>query len=91
MISEQPPLVIWGASGHALVVADIVRLQNLYRIIGFLDDINIDRHGAEFCSTTILDGKEQLGLLRERGVVHILLDLWTVCKILREVIRYGTN
>jgi acetyltransferase-like isoleucine patch superfamily enzyme len=27
-------LVIWGASGHALVVADIVRLEHRFEIVG---------------------------------------------------------
>ena len=33
-------LVIWGARGHALVVADIIRLVNAYQIIGMIDDMN---------------------------------------------------
>ncbi|HEV2720210.1 MAG TPA: acetyltransferase [Thermoanaerobaculia bacterium] len=31
-------LLIWGASGHARVVADIVRLEGAYEIAGFIDD-----------------------------------------------------
>ena len=34
------PLVVWGASGHARVVADIIRLSKEYDIVGFLDDVN---------------------------------------------------
>ena len=66
-------LVIWGASGHALVVADIIRLQAEYEIIGFLDDVNPDRKNAIFCGSRILGGREQLVRLREQGVDHIIL------------------
>lgn len=72
-LPEQPPLVIWGASGHALVVADIVRRQGAYRIVGFLDNVNPGRRGAEFCGASILGGEEQLAPLLEQGVRHILL------------------
>ena len=72
-VVEQRPLVIWGASGHALVVADILRLQGIYSIAGFIDDVNPIRHGAGFCGATILGGKEQLEPLFERGIRNILL------------------
>lgn len=67
------PLVIWGASGHALVVADIVRIQGIYRIVGFIDNINPQRRGEQFCDATILGGTEQLEKLWNQGIRHILL------------------
>lgn len=67
------PLVVWGAAGHALVVADIVRLQGTHRIIGFLDDIEPNRRGTIFCDATILGGREQLEPLLNQGVGEILL------------------
>jgi len=66
-------LVVWGASGHALVVADIVRLQGEYEIVGFLDDVNPERRGIEFCEAFILGGKEQLDNLKEMGVEYCIL------------------
>jgi acetyltransferase EpsM len=71
--SERPLLAIWGASGHAMVVADIVRLQGVYRIVGFLDDFNAGRQGDDFCGASILGGREQLERLRGQGVKHVLL------------------
>jgi UDP-N-acetylbacillosamine N-acetyltransferase len=65
-------LVIWGASGYALVVADIIHLRGEYAIAGFLDDINSDRRNLEFCGSRILGGREQLIPLREQGVDHII-------------------
>lgn len=66
-------LVIWGAGGHALVVADIIRLQDEYEIVGLLDDVNLERHGTEFFGTPILGGREQLSNLQRMGVQHLLL------------------
>lgn len=66
-------VVIWGASGHAMVVADIVRLQGIYTIAGFLDNINPQRRGTVFCGNVILGGEEQLALLPAQGIKHILL------------------
>src|ERR1700681_2190162 len=61
-------LVIWGASGHALVVADAVRSGGEYEIAGFIDDMNPERCGEEFCGAVILGGREQLDVLASRGV-----------------------
>jgi UDP-N-acetylbacillosamine N-acetyltransferase len=66
-------LVIWGAGGHALVVADIIRLQGEYKMVGFLDDVNPERGGTEFCGIPILGGREQLSNLRRMSVQHLLL------------------
>lgn len=82
--SEQQPLVIWGASGHALVVADIVRLQEQYYIVGFLDDVRPNLHGTEFFGSTIFGGREQLRQLLGQGVKHILLAFGN-CKMRLEL------
>jgi sugar O-acyltransferase (sialic acid O-acetyltransferase NeuD family) len=66
-------LVLWGASDHAMVVADIVRLQGVYEIAGYLDDVQPDRAGQEFCGATILGGREQLSELKTRGIRHVLM------------------
>jgi len=66
-------IVIWGASGHAMVVADIIRLRGEYQIIGFLDNINPQRHHTDFCGAQILGGEEQLDQIREEGIIHMIL------------------
>jgi len=68
-------LVIWGASGHALVVADIVRLAGSHEIAGFLDNVNTERHNAPFCGARILGGTEQLDRLRENGVTDLIVAI----------------
>jgi sugar O-acyltransferase (sialic acid O-acetyltransferase NeuD family) len=65
-------LVIWGASSHALVVADIVRLGGAYEIVGFLDDVSPERTGTEFGGARVLGGAGQLDVLRRHGVEHLL-------------------
>ena len=70
-----PPLVIWGAGDHALVVAEIVRLRAEYELIGWLDDVNVDRHGATYAGLPILGGREQLERLRGQGVDHIAVAI----------------
>ncbi|HEU4711818.1 MAG TPA: acetyltransferase [Pyrinomonadaceae bacterium] len=51
------PIVIWGASGHALVVADILRLSGSYEIVAFVDDVNRERR--DFQGVPVID-REQL-------------------------------
>ena len=68
-------IVIWGASGHALVVADIVRLLGTYQIVGFLDDVNPDRHHTVFHGIPILGGREQLDRLRDSGVEYLIIGI----------------
>ncbi|MFN6481900.1 MULTISPECIES: acetyltransferase [unclassified Nostoc] len=67
-----PKLLIWGASGHALVVADIIRLQGIYEIVGFLDNVNPQRHGENFCKVPILGGQEHLDYCKDKGIEYII-------------------
>ncbi len=66
-------IAIWGTSGHAMVVADVVRLAGEYEIAGFIDDLGPDRPGTSFCGAAILGGREQLPRLKDRGVEHLLI------------------
>ncbi|MFH1868850.1 MAG: acetyltransferase, partial [Candidatus Omnitrophota bacterium] len=65
-------IVIWGASGHALVVSDIIRLRGEYEIAGFLDNLNPGRHKSEFCGSTILGGPEELDDFKKKGISYII-------------------
>ncbi len=66
-------LVIWGASGHALVVAAIIRARGDFEVYGFLDDLDNTRYGEEFCGASILGGKEQLDRLPQLRIQHLIL------------------
>lgn len=70
-----PGLVIWGASGHALTVADIVRSEGRYRLAGFLDDLRPERAGTEFAGALVLGGREALPGLRKQGVSHLIVAI----------------
>src|SRR5262249_3791843 len=66
-------LMVWGASGHARVVTDIVRLQGEYAIVGYLDSVNPSRKGEEFLGEMILGGEEQLDYLVDHGVEYLIV------------------
>lgn len=71
-----PPLrslLIWGASGHAKVIVDIVRLSSQYEVIGFIDDLNAPTERGVICGAPILGTREQLLEIRKQGVEHILI------------------
>jgi hypothetical protein len=66
-------VAFWGASGHAKAVANALRFNPDIEIIGYLDDVNIDRHGQEYEGKPILGGCEQLEALKERGIISFVL------------------
>lgn len=70
---ERRALVIWGTSGHARVVASLVRLLPEWSIAGFLDDVHRDRHGSVFCGSPVLGGREALASLLQRDWRHLFL------------------
>lgn len=65
-----PPLVIWGASGHALVVADAARAERKFSIVGFVDD-RPELKGLAFAGSQVLGGRDALRDLHSRGVRHL--------------------
>src|SRR5438552_13409289 len=70
-MADEQKVIIWGAAGHALVVADIMRLVS-YEVVGFIDDLNSERHKAEFCGSVILGGREQLESLRKQNLDQLI-------------------
>lgn len=74
-MSDGTRLVIWGASGHALVVADILRAAGGYQIVGFLDDVDPARRGQPHAGSVVLGGKEQLARLLADGVSSALVAI----------------
>jgi UDP-N-acetylbacillosamine N-acetyltransferase len=78
----QEQVLIWGASGHALVVADILRLQG-YQVAGYLDDVHPERHGQEFNGGLILGSSSRLKLLHEQGIRHLIVAVGNCAARLR--------
>lgn len=64
------PLVIWGASGHAAVVADVVRLEGRFEIVGFRGD-PATRHAT--LQAPLIGGNDMDGDALSRGVRHVLI------------------
>ncbi len=58
MTEPSQRLLIWGAGGHAKVVADLARAGG-WEVIGFLDEAP-QRQGQQFYGTTILGGSRHL-------------------------------
>ena len=59
MNNEQKPIFVFGASGHAKVVIDIIERQGDYRI-AFLADDAPDLKGTDMYDYRIIGGKEEL-------------------------------
>ncbi len=66
-------IVVFGAGGHARVVADVIRLSSQFNLRGFLDDADPDRHGASFEGSQIIGGREKLAELWSSGVTHAIV------------------
>jgi sugar O-acyltransferase (sialic acid O-acetyltransferase NeuD family) len=58
---------IYGAGGHAKVVADILRL-NGYEVVGFIDNLNFQRKGEVFYGSAVLGGDRELDSLLQKGI-----------------------
>ncbi len=67
-VPAETDVVIWGASGHALVVADVIRCRGIHRIAGFIDDGRPHRGDALHGASLVLGGREQLAPLFAAGV-----------------------
>lgn len=51
-------VLVYGAGGHAKVVADVLR-RNGFLIVGFIDDVSPQRDGEPFCGSTVFGGPDQ--------------------------------
>jgi len=72
-----PPdkIIIWGAGGHAAVVADLIRRSTRFQLVGFVDDVNPTRKGENWCGAEILGGRMQLAELQHFGVKHLVVAI----------------
>ncbi len=63
---------IYGAGGHAKVVAEILRL-NGNEVVGFVDGVNPSRKASVFYGATVLGGDEVLDDLLRSRVQHVVV------------------
>ena len=59
---------VWGASGHALFVLDILSYHPLIEVVGVLDDISPERAGECFHGFPVLGGRDIIPTLKQQGV-----------------------
>jgi sugar O-acyltransferase (sialic acid O-acetyltransferase NeuD family) len=72
-MGDKEKIFVFGASGHAKVVIDIIERQGLYEI-AFLADDNVVLKGTEFFGYPVIGGKEELLAMRDTvtaGIVAI--------------------
>lgn len=67
------PLLIWGAGGHAAVVADIVALDGRYDPVGFVDDV--DPSPRPYLASQVLGGRDVLARVRSAGCAHAIVAI----------------
>jgi len=82
---------VYGAGGHAKVVAEILRL-NGDEVTGFIDSVNPERKGESFYGSTILGGEEVLAELLHQGVRSCIVgfgDNRLRCKTARRLVEMG--
>jgi acetyltransferase EpsM len=66
-------LLIWGASGHARVVAEIIRLNGQYELAGFIDDTASARD--RFLNLTVYQDLETLRAVRGEGEANLIVAI----------------
>jgi len=71
-MQRSEPLLIWGAGGHARVVAEAVRTSGRFQIVGFVDDVNENRIGEVFAGGEILN-PERVEDLRANRATKVLV------------------
>jgi acetyltransferase EpsM len=65
-------VLIWGASGHAKVAADIL-ISSGHEIAGFIDELNPGRRKEKFYGSLVYDAGDDLIRMRESGVNGIFI------------------
>lgn len=69
-------LIVWGAGGHAKVVADIVKLLGRRRIAAFVDDAG-EAGGAQkrFLGIRVISDRQELGPLLHRNCREVVIAI----------------
>jgi sugar O-acyltransferase (sialic acid O-acetyltransferase NeuD family) len=75
MSSMSQRLLLWGSSGHARVVVDIVRSTGEYEIAALLDDQHPERRGQMVAGIPIAGGLDQLNALKDQGIGHLIVAI----------------
>ena len=68
-------VLIWGTGGHAMVVADALLAAGEVELVGFIDDVYIDRIGCELMGFPVLGDSNDLSRIRAAGVEHFIVGI----------------
>jgi sugar O-acyltransferase (sialic acid O-acetyltransferase NeuD family) len=74
-LAERTRALIWGASGHAAVVADAARRSQTWDVVGFVDEIQPQRRGEVFAGAQVVGGSEVFSSGAHADVRHVLLGV----------------
>lgn len=69
------PVLIWGASGQAEVVTDILDLSDKYEIEAYVDDVNIDKNSRHFLGKPLLSSVAEIENIFTTGIHHAIVAL----------------
>jgi UDP-N-acetylbacillosamine N-acetyltransferase len=69
-LNDNTKIFIWGASGHALFILNILSFHKDIKVVGLIDDVSPHRAGKDFHGFRILGGREVFPYLKEQGVTN---------------------
>lgn len=67
------PILIWGAGGHARVIANAIRQVGEYDVVGFIDTVSPDRKGQRFAGSKIIVTEDELAQALHSGIEHLFV------------------
>lgn len=75
VMARRKPVVLWGASGHALVVCDALLQSGSWDVIGYVDDVNSERNGTTWGGLPVLGGSEILSGHEVGGAHYVFVAI----------------
>lgn len=74
-IKSKIPVLVWGASGQAEVVTDILDLSDIYQIEAYVDDVNINTDRRHFLDKPLLSSVAEVEEIFASGTNHAIVAL----------------
>jgi sugar O-acyltransferase (sialic acid O-acetyltransferase NeuD family) len=82
-------LLIWGAGGHAKVVAEIARLSGRLQVSAFIDELDPTRANEPFCGATVR-GLQAFASARRDGITAAVVAIGDCQARLERALRLAT-
>ncbi len=83
------PLIIWGASDHAEVVAEASDELGIHDIVGFLDDTNSEKKAKGFCGKHVFRSLAEIVALMNESAIRYIFGFGACLPKLRLAERAG--